>query len=227
MPAAAPAPPNTPNPAAVPDHGERLRNLEEQVVDLKEKVYRSKSRLMLLREQILHNVVSEAKAVLVHRDEMGAAFRLEQVLYYLDGEKVFFRDNRDGTLADLDQIEIFNGSVTPGNHILAVELVYRGDGGIFTYVDGYSFKVKSNYTFFAPKGRITRVEVIGYERGGVTTDLQDKPYVRYEVEQYQYSKENLDRLARGEVPTPAPEDEGAPAEEPAPAPQGNAEDQPK
>lgn len=180
----------------------RLRVLEEQVDELKERVYRSKSRLMLLREQVLHNAIAEARAMIVHENEMGAFFDLVEVLYFLDGERVFYRADQDGDLADLDEIEVFNGSVTPGNHILSVELVYRGDGGIFSYVDGYSFSVKSTYTFQAKKGRITRVGVVGYERGGITTELQDKPTVRYEVEQYQYNKKTLESLANGEQPQP-------------------------
>lgn len=208
--ASTPAPPQPTASAgetAGPSYDMRLRDLEERVVDLKEKVYRSKSRLMLLREQVLHNVIAEANAIIIHDNQMGVAFDLEQVIYYLDGERIYFRDNRDGQLADVDEIEIFNGSVTPGNHIVAVELLYRGDGGIFTYVDGYSFRVKSNYTFFANKGRITRLAVVGYERGGITTDLQDKPYVRYEVQQFQYSRENLDALASGVVPEPVSAEE--------------------
>lgn len=173
------------------DYDSRLRDLEEKVVGLKEKVYKTKSRLVLLREQILHNVIAEAKAVVVHRNEMSGDFTLEQVLYYLDGKKIYFQDNRGGVLDSRKDFEIFNGNVLPGNHMISVELVYRGAGGLFSYVDGYLFKIKSNYTFYATKGRITKVAVVGYEKGDITTDLQDKPYVKYEVQQFQYSKENL------------------------------------
>ena len=201
--AAATAPAATPPAATAPaateplrgdDYDARLRDLEEKVVGLKEKVYKTKSRLVLLREQILHNVIAEAKAVVVHRNEMSGDFTLEQVLYFLDGKKIYFQDNRTGTLDDRREFEIFNGNVLPGNHMVSVELVYRGSGGMFSYVDGYLFKIKSNYTFFATKGRITKVAVVGYEKGDITTDLQDKPYVKYEVQQFQYSKENLARF---------------------------------
>ena len=173
----------------------RLREIEERVADLKEKIYRSKSRLVLLREQILHNVIAEAKGIIVHRNEMGSAFSLEQVLYYLDGNKIYYQDNKSGSLDEHREFEIFSGNLMPGNHLISVEMVYRGSGGMFSYVDGYRFKLKSNYTFYATKGRITRVAIVGHERGGVTTSMEDKPYVSYEVQQFRYNKENLSRLA--------------------------------
>lgn len=192
-------------PAPGEDYDARLRDLEEKVVGLKEKVYKTKSRLVLLREQILHNVIAEAKAVIIHRNEMSGDFTLEQVLYFLDGKKIYFQDNRSGSLDDRREFEIFNGNVLPGNHMVSVELVYRGSGGMFSYVDGYVFKIKSNYTFFATKGRITKVAVVGYEKGDITTDLQDKPYVKYEVQQFQYSKENLARFGAESQATPGGE----------------------
>ena len=175
----------------------RLRELEENVVGLKERIFKSKTRLLLLREQILHNVIAEARSVIVHRNEMSSAFTLEQVLYYLDNDKIYFQDNRDGVLDKNTEFEIFNGNVLPGNHIISVELVYRGNGTFFSYIDGYLFKIRSNYTFYAQKGRITQIKVVGYERGGITTDLEQKPYVRYEVQQHRYNRENLERAEEG------------------------------
>jgi hypothetical protein len=192
-----------PKPPAVgvtaPAYDIKLRELEEQVVGLKEKVFKSKTRLMLLKEQILHNVIAESRAIIVHNNDMGPAFTLSEVLYYLDNDKIYYQDNRDGVLDDKTEFEIFNGNVLPGNHLVSVELVYRGNGTLFSYIDGYTFKIRSSYTFYATKGRISRLKVVGYERGGITTDLEQKPYVRYEVQQFRYNRENLDKAKGGEL----------------------------
>ncbi len=193
-----------------PAYDIKLRELEENVVGLKEKIFKSKTRLMLLREQILHNVIAEARATIVHRNEMGSAFTLEQVLYYLDNDKIYYQDNRDGVLDKNTEFEIFNGNVLPGNHMISVEMVYRGNGTLFSYIDGYLFKIRSNYTFYASKGRITQIKVVGYEKGGITTDLEQKPYVRYEVQQHRYSRENLEKAKEG---TLDPLEEGGATEE--------------
>ncbi len=60
-------------------------------------------------------------------------------------------------------------------------MVYRGNSDVFSYLEGYVFKLKSVYTFYAQKGRVTEVSVIGYERGGIGTDLEDKPSIKYDV----------------------------------------------
>jgi hypothetical protein len=176
----------------------QLRQLEERVADLKEKIFNSKSRLVLLKEQILHNVIAEAKGVIMHRNRMGAGFTLEQVLYHLDGNKIYFQDNKNGVLDEQREFEVFNGNLLPGNHLVSVEMVYRGSGGLFSYVDGYRFKISSSYTFYASKGRIVKVSVVGHERGGLTTSMEDKPYVSYEVEQFRYNKENLSKVTKTE-----------------------------
>jgi hypothetical protein len=163
----------------------RVRALEEQVVDLKEKIYRSKARLQLLQETVLGGDLSTgARAVLFHRNEMGDSFVLESVAYALDGAPIFTRtDETSEELSKHKELEIFSGRIVPGQHQVAVRLVYRGHGyGVFSYLEGYRFKVQSSYTFNAEPGKVTTVRVVGFEKGGLTTDLQDRPAVRYDIE---------------------------------------------
>jgi hypothetical protein len=163
----------------------RLREIEERVVGIKERIFQTKTRLLLLKEQILDNVIAESRAVLRHKNEMGSFFVLESVLYYLDGKKIYYQDNANGLLQKRNEFEIYNGSIIPGNHTLNVELVYRGASNVFTYLKGYVFKLKASYTFYAAKGRVTEVSIVGFERGGIGTDLEDKPYINFEVNQVQ------------------------------------------
>jgi hypothetical protein len=162
----------------------RVKTLEEQVVDLKEKIYRTKARLLLLQETVLGGDLSSgARAVLVHRNDMGGSFGLESVAYALDGAPILTRTDKDGDLAKRPEFEIFNGRIVPGQHQVAVRLVYRGRGfGVFSYLEGYKFTVSSSYTFTAEPGKVTTVKVVGYEKGGITTELKDRPAVRYDVE---------------------------------------------
>jgi len=176
----------------------RLRQIEERVVGIKERIFQTKTRLLLLKEQILDNVIAESRAVLIHKNEMGSFFELQSVLYYLDGKKIYYQDNSNALLNTRKEFEIYNGSVIPGNHALTVELVYRGNSDLFSYLEGYVFKLKSSYTFYAARGRVTEVSVVGFERGGVGTDLEDKPYIRYEVKQIQ------NRTAKPAAETEAP-----------------------
>jgi hypothetical protein len=180
--------------APKPKYDARLREMEEKIVALKEKIYSTKTRLVLLKEKILSNVVSEAWAIIVHKNDMGGAFSLDQVLYYMDGKKKFFMRNKDGILDKQRSIEIFSGSVVPGNHTITVEMVYKGTGKLFTYLKGYKFKITSKYTFYASQGRIVKLEAMGYEKGDFTYSLEDRPAVKFKVRQYKFDKENLAKL---------------------------------
>ncbi len=162
----------------------KIKGLEEQVNDLKEKIFRTKSRLLLLQESVLGgDISSSAKAVLYHTNDMGSSFVLESATYTLDGALIFSKIDSAGDLADKPSLEIFNGLIVPGNHQITVRLVYRGHGyGLFTYLEGYKFRVQSSYTFNAEPGRLTVVKIVGFEKGGLTTELKDRPAVRYDVE---------------------------------------------
>ncbi len=182
-PAAAPA--AAPAPAVTADEAfaTRVKTLEEQVVDLKEKIFRTKARLLLLQETVLGGDLSTgARAIVYHRNEMGSQFVLESVAYALDGAPIFTKVDANGDLDKREEFEIFNGRIVPGNHQIAVRMVYRGSGyGIFSYLEGYKFKLQSNQTFSAEAGKVTSVKVVGYEKGGITADIKDKPGIRYDI----------------------------------------------
>ena len=161
----------------------RVKTLEEQVVDLKEKIFRTKARLLLLQVTVLGGDLSSgARAVIFHRNEMGAQFILESVAYALDGAPIFTKVDAAGDLDKREEFEIFNGRIVPGNHQIAVRMVYRGHGyGIFSYLEGYKFKLQSNQTFNAEAAKVTTVKVVGFEKGGITSDIKDKPAIRYDI----------------------------------------------
>jgi hypothetical protein len=188
----------------------RVKTLEEQVVDLKEKIFRTKARLLLLQETVLGGDLSAgARAVLFHRNEMGSSFVLESVAYALDGAPIFTKVDVNGDLDKREELEIFNGRIVPGQHQIAVRLVYRGHGyGIFSYLEGYKFKVQSSYTFNAEAAKVTTVKIVGYEKGGLTADLKDRPAVRYDVE--------VAKDAAMKQQTPSAPDKGAAPASPAP-----------
>lgn len=161
----------------------RVKTLEEQVVDLKEKIYRTKARLLLLQETVLGgDLTSGARAVIFHRNEMGSQFVLESVTYALDGAPVFTKVDSNGELDKKEEFEIFNGRIVPGTHQIVVRMVYRGSGyGIFSYLEGYKFKLQNNQTFTAEAGKVTTVKVVGFEKGGITAKVEDRPGIRFDI----------------------------------------------
>jgi hypothetical protein len=50
---------------------------------------------------------------------------------------------------------------------------------VFSYLKNYKFKVRSSTNFVAGDGKATIVTVIGYEKGSVTTNMEDKPDIKF------------------------------------------------
>lgn len=159
----------------------KITELEGRVNELKENIFRTKTRLAILKETVLSSTIAGAEARLIHRNEMGASFTLEKVIYSLDGTPIFSKIDSDGDLDDQKELIIFNGPIVPGNHTVSAVMVYRGNGfGIFSYLRGYVFTLRSSHTFHADEGKRIEVKVVGFEKGGITTDLKDRPDIRFE-----------------------------------------------
>jgi hypothetical protein len=158
----------------------RLRDLEQGVNELKEQIFRSKARLSLLAETVLQGVVGGAQARIVHENHIGDSYRIVKIAYALDGAPILNKADEAGALPNLQQFEVYNGSVVPGEHTLSVELELRGHGhGVFSYLRGYRFKITSNHTFTAAEGKLTSVRAVSYEQGGPTTPFEKRPAVHY------------------------------------------------
>lgn len=158
----------------------RLRDLEQRINALKEQIFASKARLSLLAETVLQGVVAGAQAVIVHENRMSSSYRLVKAVYALDGARIFSKADEEGTLGDQQQFEVYNGSIVPGEHNVTVNLEYRGNGyGIFSYLRGYRFRVRSSHSFSVPEGRTITIHATGYEKGGPTAPLEERPAVQY------------------------------------------------
>ncbi len=159
----------------------RLRDLEQRINELKEQIFRSKARLSLLAETVLQGVVAGAQTVIVHENKMSGSYKLVKAVYALDGAPILNRADEEGGLSDREEFDVYNGSIVPGEHTLTVNLEYRGHGyGIFSYLKGYRFKVRSSYSFSAPEGKAVNVRVVAYEKGGPTAPLEERPAIRYQ-----------------------------------------------
>lgn len=184
----------------------RIRRLEQRVAALKERAWRSKARIGMLKESVLGGGVG-SQALVTHNNDMGSSFRLVKLVYSLDGTQVFARtDEAAENLYKTKKFEIYAGPITPGSHALSVLAVYRGNGyGVFKYLNKYTFQVRSSHTFNALEGRATKVDASGFEKGGATTPLEQRPSIEFKVTQIAPEKSATDtKPAAGAAATPAP-----------------------
>lgn len=181
----------------------RMKALESEVDVLKERIFKSKARLLLLQETVLHGATAGAIAKVRFKNEMGGAYRLESMTWVLDGQTIYSETTAGApaapaatpipgdaaktpapaaVIAERKELSLFDGAIVPGSHNLAVTLVYRGSGyQVFSYLEGYKFTVQSSYTFQVEEGKTTDLEVTAYEKDGLTTAYEERPDVRFTV----------------------------------------------
>jgi hypothetical protein len=155
--------------------------LEQRVDELKEQVRRSHTRLSLLSDTILSGGVGGARAELVFKNELSNAFHLTGATFVLDGAVQYNKQDDTGSLAEQKEIPIFSGTVPPGDHTLQVVLKLRGHGyGVFSYLRGYKFNVPATHSFTVTEGKAVRLEAVVWEKGDVTTPLEERPAIRWQ-----------------------------------------------
>ena len=189
-PAAAPAPAAPAAPAAAEASGSldgatyvvRLRDLEQRIDELKEQIRRSHTRLSLLSDTILSGGVGGARAEITFKNDLSSAFRVTGATFVLDGAVQYNKtdESENSALAAQKEIPVFSGSIPPGDHTLQVVLRLRGHGyGVFSYLRGYKFQVPSSHTFTITEGKTLKLDVVAWEKGDVTTALEQRPSIRY------------------------------------------------
>lgn len=159
-----------------------LLTVEQQVDSLKERVFRSKATLQLLKEIVIEGSSSGARATVWHVNKLSSAFRLESIQYLLDGQSKFSKADPSGSLDQTREFKIHDGAVPPGNHNLSVDLKIRPTGaGVFTYARDYEINVRSNYAFAAELGKTCTVRAVVSDRGGVVNSFEERAKVDFEL----------------------------------------------
>ncbi|MEN0062927.1 MAG: dihydrolipoamide acetyltransferase [Myxococcota bacterium] len=171
-----------------------LRSVEEEVGQLKERVFRSKATLKLLKELVVDAAASGSRVVLWHVNDLGGGYGLESVQYFIDGKNVFTRIDPDGSLDEIQELKFHEQPLAAGPHTLQVNLVLRGRGfRIFSYLESFQFKVQSSYQFTIEEGKVSLIRVVVDSRGGFR-NFEERPTVRYD------ERKHIFRETDGEAP---------------------------
>jgi hypothetical protein len=164
------------------DFNRELLTIEEQVNGLKERVFRSKATLQLLKEIVIQGSSSGSRGKIVHVNKLGRSYTIESISYYLDGQVKFSKVDLSGGLGAQKEVSIFDGPLPPGDHNLSVHLKLRGNGfGVFSYVSKYVFNVQASTAFSAEDGKSCRVKALIDERGGIGRSFTERPSVKFET----------------------------------------------
>ena len=164
------------------DFNQELLTVEQQVDDLKERVFRAKATLQLLKEIVISGASSGSRATIWHVNRLGSAYKLESITYLLDGQTAFSRNDPSGSLSDSKEIKISEGAVAPGNHNLSVDFRIRPTGfGVFSYAKNYEVNVRSNYAFAVEVGKACTVRTTLTDRGGLANSFEERAKASFEI----------------------------------------------
>ena len=163
----------------------QLREVSTSVDTLKEDTFTTKSRLLLLREEVLQRSMNGSRLQIRHKNAMGGQYEMVQIYYAIDHEQIFAKHETDGSLNKIDDEILYDSLLVPGAHQLTVLYVYKGKPwGVFRYMTDYTFKVESGYDFVVDEGKAAELIVTASESGNFFTAYEERPSVSYDFKQY-------------------------------------------
>ena len=164
------------------DFSKQLMDIENEVNDLKERFFKSKATLRLLKESIVQGAVEGAKAKVWIKNNLGSGYVLDgNIQCSIDGIDFPTSGNEKGELSSQKEFPIIEKEIQPGTHSVEVKVSLRGNGkGFFSYVNKYSFTVNRVGNFSAKQGDECQLMVEIYEKKGFGVSFLDKPQISFE-----------------------------------------------
>jgi hypothetical protein len=160
-----------------------LDGLERRLATIEAQFRQTASKVEVLRGNAFGGVIARTTAVILHKNELGAAYQLDRAVYSLDGKVVLSREDAAAAKGLPPTVALYDGPMNAGQHLLRASLVYSGAGyGPFTYLKGYRFKIESSHAFDVAEGRRTTVRMVSHERSDFAAAPADRIGVRYDVE---------------------------------------------
>jgi len=173
-------PPPTQGPAEGAYSYRELKAIEERLELIKERLVQYRSRLLGLKDQLALTKMAVINASVKYRDDVGGTFDLVEVHFYLDGFEIY-RGSGEDVRKD-EGVEIYQGSLLPGEHLLSAELLYRGKGhGVFAYMKKNVYRVRSRYAFDVEEGEEVLLDVVSLDKGGLMGSIADRLKVEYTI----------------------------------------------
>jgi hypothetical protein len=161
-----------------------LRDLEQQVTDLKQEVHRSKAQTHELEEAVLRGKITGSKAYIVFDNQAEGFFAFSSAEFYVDGNLVKKIEGEKRS-KPLEKLEVFDSNLPPGDHTLAAKIRYHGSDKavhtMFSYFKDHKFIVETTEKFPVEYGKTTQIQLVALDRGYFKSDLNERLYMEIKV----------------------------------------------
>ncbi len=161
------------------NYEQELAALQKQLALLRERVIETKSRIITYGERVARGYTSGTRLVMNNENVLGSDFIVESITYYLDGHQVYAK-KFDGETPDA-QLTVYKGSVLPGKHKVDLEVVLRGDSGMFDFSHSAKLKLTTSEYVTANEGKQLNLKVRMFDKGGFFADIEERPGISFEV----------------------------------------------
>ncbi len=166
-------------------HTVKLQDVRTRTDEVKAELRRIHSQLAGISDQVFRTESGatgfSGRGEIRFKNEMSGAYRLVHVTVLMDGKPLYEKEG--DTLASLPEtgkdLPVFTGALVTGDHILTLQLTFKGNGyGVF-YLEGYTFNVKSTHAITVGGTGPVNIVVVSYEKGDMTTPLELRPAVEW------------------------------------------------
>ena len=164
------------------DFNKQLMDVENEVNDLKERFFKSKATLRLLKESIVQGAIQGAQVNVWYRNELSSAYVPQSILCRIDGKEFSTNPTEaSSNLASQREYKIISTNLSAEQHTIEVVVKLNGNGkGLFSYVNKYSFEVKGGNTFTPKQGDECTLYVKLEEKKGFALSFLDRPTISFE-----------------------------------------------
>ena len=114
------------------------------------------------------------------QDDNGTWLKLVSAEVSLDQRKVVSLSRLEGIRVG-DGLVAWEGTLFPGTHQVRAIFVYKGAGGVFGYLEGYTIRAKDTRTVVVAEGQTPSIMVRGADRGA-TYEFAARPQLAISVE---------------------------------------------
>jgi hypothetical protein len=151
---------------------------ERQIGELKESSHEAKARLRELEEAVLRGEITGSKALIEFHNEAEGVFTFSFAEFFLD-DRLIQKVDGEGRKKPLDKIQVFDGAIPSGDHLLRAKITYRGKG--LSYMKDHKFALALNEKFGTDYRKTTIVKLTAVDKGYFKTDIKERLALQIEV----------------------------------------------
>jgi len=167
-----------------PTEQKALRELEEQVTQLKQEVHNEKAKLRDLEEAVLRGRITGSKALITFDNQAEGFFALTSAEFFLDGQLVH-KLNTEGRKEPLEKTVVFDKDLPAGEHVLTSKILYRGsDKSVYTafaYFKDHKFEIESTEKIPVQYGKTTQVKLLALDKGYFKAHVKERLHLQIKV----------------------------------------------